>query len=200
MPSHLQQCAPPPPPPGGRLPPHPLLAFARAAPPHDQRLGQWGSKLGPAKLESRVLPLKHRAPRPYHDTANTQQDTKDKSLCQQCLHLPSKPGQASLPIVCFTLHFTPCPQEVPPRGTLCKVQFGSGASGCSAARSHWPVRLLCPVTNMYTTSSSAQTSVLPGCEGCRPTHMLVTLSLWLVTAMYIDSGAPQPRRGHMEPV
>ena len=99
MPSHLQQRAPPPPPPGGRLPPHPLLAFARA------RLGQWGSNLGPATLESRVLPLKHRAPRPYYDTANTQQDTKDKSLCQQCLHLPSKPGQASLPIVCFSLHF-----------------------------------------------------------------------------------------------
>ena len=30
-PGHLQQRAPPPPPPDGRLPPHPLLAFARAA-------------------------------------------------------------------------------------------------------------------------------------------------------------------------
>ena len=29
--------------------------------------------------------------------------------------------------------------------------------------------------------------------------MVVTLPLWVVTAMYIDSGAPQPRRGHMEP-
>ena len=32
---HLQQCAPPPPTPDGRLPPHPLLAFARAAAPLD---------------------------------------------------------------------------------------------------------------------------------------------------------------------
>ena len=35
VPGHLQQCAPPPPTPDGRLPPHPLLAFARAAAPLD---------------------------------------------------------------------------------------------------------------------------------------------------------------------
>ena len=72
VPSHLQQCAPPPPTPDGRMPPHPLLAFARAAAPLDRRLGHWGSNLGPATLESRVLPVKHMAPHPYYDTANTQ--------------------------------------------------------------------------------------------------------------------------------
>ena len=65
MPSHLQQCAPPPPTHDGRLPPHPLLAFARAAAPLERRPGQWGSNLGPATLESRVLPLKHMALHPY---------------------------------------------------------------------------------------------------------------------------------------
>ena len=67
------------------------------------------------------------------------------------------------------LRSSPCPQEVPPRVTLSAVQFGSGASGCSAARSHRPVRLLCLVTIMYGTSSSAQTSAQPGCDYYMPT-------------------------------
>ena len=65
MPSHLQQCTPTPPTHDGRLPPHPLLAFARAAAPLERRPGQWGSNLGLGTLESTVLPLKHMALHPY---------------------------------------------------------------------------------------------------------------------------------------
>ena len=65
MSSHLQQCAPPPPTHDGRLPPHPLLAFARAAAPLERRPREWGSNLGPTTLESRVLALKEMALHPY---------------------------------------------------------------------------------------------------------------------------------------
>ena len=71
-------------------------------------------------------------------------------------------------------------QKVPARASECpaRVQPPQPPPSHQGCRAAWP-----PATHL------------------RPlTHMLVTLSLWLVTAMYIDSGAPQPRRGHMEPV
>ena len=62
--------AKPPPslPPPPRLPlPEPPLRLIRF-----WRLGQWGSNLGPAKLESRVLPLKHGAPHQKYVSISTQ--------------------------------------------------------------------------------------------------------------------------------
>ena len=47
-------------------------AFSGAQKSRFWRLGQWGSNLGPAKLESRVLPLKHGAPHQKYDPISTQ--------------------------------------------------------------------------------------------------------------------------------
>ena len=54
VPGHLQQCAPPPPTPDGRLPPHPLLAFARAAAPLDPVLAARAVGFEPGTSEAGV--------------------------------------------------------------------------------------------------------------------------------------------------
>ena len=54
VPRRLQQCAPPPSTPDGRLPPHPLLAFARAAAPLDPLLAARGAGFEPGTSEAGV--------------------------------------------------------------------------------------------------------------------------------------------------
>ena len=53
---------------------HPTRCLPLPEPPLRliRQLGQWGSNLGPAMLEPRVLPLKHAALHPTYGPTNTQ--------------------------------------------------------------------------------------------------------------------------------